>query len=89
MMMNYKNNNLGLIVTRQISSTNFRHALISDQAKINDLFDIIIDDVSLENEKKNLIIYKKALYNADKIEENQLLDIVKPIINSESVVDFL
>jgi len=61
------------------------NALISDQAKINDLFDIIIDDVSLENEIKNLIIYKKALYNADKSEENQLLDIVKPIINSESV----
>tara|TARA_B100001248_G_C27352760_1_gene442197 strand:- start:235 stop:879 length:645 start_codon:yes stop_codon:yes gene_type:complete len=60
-------------------------ALISDQTKINDLFNIIIDDVSLENEIKNLIIYKKALYNADKSEENQLLDIVKPIINSESV----
>ena len=33
----------------------------------------------------NLIIYKKALYNADHASENELLDILKPIINSNSV----
>ena len=31
------------------------------------------------------MIYKKALYNADNINENDLLKILKPIINSESV----
>ena len=36
--------------------------LISDEKKINDLFDIIINKTSLEKEIKNLIIYKKALY---------------------------
>ena len=41
--------------------------------------------VSLDAEIKNLIIYKKALFNADNSDENQLLDILKPIINSESV----
>ncbi len=60
-------------------------ALISDQLVINELFDVIIDDVSLEKEIKNLIIYKKALYNADNSDENQLLEILKPIINSKSV----
>jgi hypothetical protein len=39
----------------------------------------------LEKEVKNLIIYKKALYNADNSNENQLLGILKPILNSESV----
>ena len=60
-------------------------ALVKDQSKINELFDVIIEEVSLEKEIKNLIIYKKALYNADYTEENQLLEILKPIINSKSV----
>ena len=33
----------------------------------------------------NLIIYKKALFNADDIEENELLNILNPLINSQSV----
>ena len=36
-------------------------------------------------EIKNLIIYKKALFNADKAKENDLLKILNPIINSQSV----
>ena len=59
--------------------------LITEISKINELFDFIIEDVSLEKEIKNLIIYKKALYNADNINENELLKILKPIINTESV----
>jgi len=59
--------------------------LITDKSKINDLFDNIIDKVSLDKEIKNLIIYKKALYNADSSEENELLDILKPITNSDSI----
>jgi hypothetical protein len=61
------------------------NALVSDRLKINELFDIIIKDVSLEKEIKNLVIYKKALYNADNSDENQLLEILRPIINSKSV----
>ena len=59
--------------------------LITDKSKINDLFDNIIDEVSLDKEIKNLIIYKKVLYNADSSEENELLDILKPITNSNSI----
>ena len=59
--------------------------LISDDKKINDLFDMIINKTSLEKEIKNLIIYKKALYFADKINENELLAILNPVINSDSV----
>jgi len=61
------------------------NSLVTDQSIINELFDVIIEEVSLEKEIKNLIIYKKALFNADNISENQLLKILKPIINSKSV----
>ena len=59
--------------------------LITDRLVINNLFESIIQDTPLEKEIRNLIIYKKALYNADFSEENELLDILKPIINSESI----
>ena len=59
--------------------------LITEKSKVNKLFDIVIEDVSLQKEIKNLIIYKKALYNADDIGENELLKILNPIVNSESV----
>ena len=59
--------------------------LISDRSKINDLFDNIINKISLDREIKNLIIYKKALFNADDIQENELLGILKPILNSDSI----
>ena len=59
--------------------------IIEDKNEVNKLFDIIINKTSLENEIKNLIIYKKALFNADQSNENELLDILKPLINSESV----
>ena len=59
--------------------------LITEKSKVNKLFNVVIEDVSLQKEIKNLIIYKKALYNADDIGENELLKILKPIINSESV----
>ena len=34
--------------------------IINSKEKINDLFDIIINEISLEEEIKNLIIYKKS-----------------------------
>ncbi len=59
--------------------------LINDKSKINSLFDILIKKTSLDNEIKNLVIYKKALYNADTINEGQILEILNPVINSKSV----
>ena len=59
--------------------------LVSDQSKINSLFDVLIKDTSLDIEINNLIIYKKALYNADNAEENDLLNMLNPLINSKSV----
>ena len=59
--------------------------LISNQDEINALFDTLISKTSLDKEIKNLIIYKKGLYNADQVSENELLEILNPIIKSESV----
>jgi hypothetical protein len=59
--------------------------LISDQVELNSYFDILIEKTSLDEEMKNLVIYKKALFNADQADEGQLLSILNPLINSKSV----
>jgi len=59
--------------------------LISDQEELNSYFDILIEKTSLDEEMKNLVIYKKALFNADQADEGQLLSILNPLINSKSV----
>ncbi len=59
--------------------------LINEKNTINDLFDIIIDETSLDKEIKNLNIYKKALYNANDSNESDLLNILNPLIKSDSV----
>ena len=59
--------------------------LIDNNEDINNLFDVLIDDTSLKKEVKNLIIYKKALFNSNAIEENELIKLLNPIINSDSI----
>jgi len=59
--------------------------LISNQSEINSYFDILIEKISLDKEIKNLVIYKKALFNSDQAQESDLLNILNPLINSESV----
>ena len=59
--------------------------LTDDKDEINSFFDILIDKTSLDIEIKNLIIYKKALFNADQINEIELLNILNPLLNSDSV----
>ena len=59
--------------------------LVSDQAMVNSLFDTLIKDTSLDTEINNLIIYKKAPYNADNSQESDLLKMLNPLINSKSV----
>ena len=59
--------------------------LVDNKNEVNDLFDELINEIRLEEEIKNLIIYKKALFNSDFSSENDLLKILNPIINSESI----
>ena len=59
--------------------------IILENNKINELFDIVINETSLEKEIKNLVIFKKALFNSDFETENNLLQILHPVINSNSI----
>ena len=59
--------------------------LISETSNVNKFFDVLINKTSLEPEIKNLVIYKKALFNADQANENDLMEILNPVINSKSV----
>ena len=59
--------------------------LSEDKNEINNFFNILIEETSLEDEIKNLVIYKKALFSADSVDEIELLNILKPINNSNSV----
>ena len=53
--------------------------------EINNYFDVLINETDLDKEFKNLIIYKKGLFNSNFETENNLIAILKPIINSESI----
>ncbi len=57
---------------------------INSQNDINLLFDKIIS-IKQSNEKKHLIIFKKALFNLDNFTENQMLETLSPVINSDTV----
>ena len=59
--------------------------MISNDSEINSYFDVLIDEISMDKEIKNLVIYKKALFNADQAQESDLLNLLNPLIKSESV----
>ena len=59
--------------------------IITSPIKINEFYDILINDLNLEKEIKNLIIYKKALFNFSFESENNLIKMLNPIINSNSI----
>jgi len=59
--------------------------LLENNDEINILFNELIEKTNLDNEIKNLIIYKKALFNSEFVSENELLKILNPVINSESI----
>tara|TARA_S200000501_G_C20807366_1_gene736784 strand:+ start:105 stop:749 length:645 start_codon:yes stop_codon:yes gene_type:complete len=59
--------------------------LIQSKEEINKLFNILIKKTPLEKEIKNLVILKKAFLNADHYEEVEMLNLLNPVINSDSV----
>lgn len=63
----------------------FDNGMVNSKDEINSYFDILINEVGLDKEIKNLTIYKKGLYNSDFADENQLLNILNPVIKSKSI----
>ena len=59
--------------------------LITSQEEINTYFDIIINEIGLDKENKNLTIFKKGLFNSEFANENELLNILNPLIKSDSI----
>ena len=59
--------------------------LITSKEEINNYFDILINEIELDNENKNLTIFKKGLFNSEFANENELLNILNPVIKSESI----
>ena len=59
--------------------------LVTDTEKVNTLFDILIQKSSLDTEIRNLVIYKKGSYNADRVNETDLLNILNPLLNYPSI----
>jgi len=59
--------------------------LIVDQGELSKLFDHVLENNKFEKEVKNLIIFKKALFQSNFVSELELLDAVKPLINTETV----
>ena len=59
--------------------------LIKNKNKVNILFDELINKTNLDDEIKNLNIYKKGLFNSNFASENELLQILNPIINNDNI----
>ena len=59
--------------------------ILIQNEKLNELFDQVINKNSFDKEIKDLIIYKKALFNSEFSSENEILNILNPIIKSESI----
>ena len=59
--------------------------LISDPNEISSFYDHLLKNNKFDKEIRNLLIYKKALFNANFVEESELLESIKPLLNSESL----
>ena len=59
--------------------------LITSKEETNKYFDILINEIALDSENKNLTIFKKGLFNSDFANEDELLNILNPVIKSESI----
>ena len=59
--------------------------LITDRKEISALYDHLLENNKFEKELRNLLIYKKALFNSNFASETKLLEIIKPLINTDTL----
>ena len=59
--------------------------LISEPEEISALYDHLLKNNKFDEEIRNLLIYKKALFNSNFVTESKLLEDVKPLLNSETL----
>ena len=61
------------------------HNLIVDYKEISLLFDHLLENNKFEKELRNLLIYKKALFNSNFVAESELLETIKPLLNNDTL----
>ena len=61
------------------------HNLIVDYKEISLLFDHLLENNKFEKELRNLLIYKKALFNSNFVSESELLETIKPLLNTDTL----
>tara|TARA_B100000131_G_scaffold319193_1_gene364583 strand:+ start:283 stop:930 length:648 start_codon:yes stop_codon:yes gene_type:complete len=58
---------------------------VQDKKEILDLFDHILDNAKFDKDIKNLIVFKKAIFQSNFVLEDELLKSLKPLLNDETV----
>lgn len=59
--------------------------LITDDTEILSLFDHLLENNKFSKELENLLVFKRMLLNSDSINEEQLIKLAKPMINSNTI----
>ena len=59
--------------------------LISDHKEISALYDHLLENNKFEKELRNLLIYKKALFNSNFVIESELLETIQPLLNTDTL----
>ena len=59
--------------------------LISDYKEISVLYDHLLENNKFEKELRNLLIYKKALFDSNFVIESKLLETIKPLLNTNTL----
>ena len=59
--------------------------LVTDHEELSTLFDHLLNNNKFEKEVKNLLVYKKALFNSNFISESKLLSDIQPLLNTETL----
>ena len=59
--------------------------LIRDYKEISALYDHLLENNNFEKELRNLLIYKKSLFSSNSVSETELLEIIKPLLNTDTL----
>ena len=59
--------------------------LITDYKEISALYDHLLENNNFEKELRNLLIYKKSLFSSNSVSETELLETMKPLLNTDTL----
>jgi len=59
--------------------------LVDDDKELSGLFDHILKNNNFDQELRNLLIYKKAIFRSNFATESELLDDMKPLLNNDTL----